>query len=349
MPSQPFDTAIATTINYRGPKTWQQIYESLPFFGWIKDKNGIYVWEGGGDKIETNIETRPNNTFGAADHKQAQVLKEQNPLQTVSVGCKFIDGNITWYDFDETANVGPFKVKDFIKTLYDSAESSAMQAIAMEIWQDGTGVHLDGLPAILGYDNTYMGIDRSVAANAYWRPKSGTAFTMSVDYGNGNVVSRSFGPYNTAIGLTLEGDESLGSIYNDCCDNGGTDAPDFGCTSEKLYRKLVAMAKAQSMDVRNERMSQLGFPENLQYRNAAIVWDRNCGAVAGTPDDTTLILLNSKYIKLRPYAGYDSTFKATPVTPLYGDGVQGKTRLMRWCGNLQAIKPQRLGMLTNKS
>jgi hypothetical protein len=341
MPNTAFETMLASTVDYRGPKIFEQVINSYPVFAWIKDKNGIVPWEGGGENIETLIATGENDGFAARAPKTPIDFAEIDPIEIVEIPWRNINGPIFWYKYQEEINVGKNKIIDFVNTIVDRGAKGAIKAFASEVWQGGAGEHLHGLPAMLASTGTYMGKDRT---DTEWRPRSGAAYT--------DTDSTVYGPYTTseAFDETEGTDKGLSRIYWDCCDNGGGDAPDLGVTGLVIFEKLCAIAEAKKMLNRNDRMAQLGFPENIQYRNMTVVWDRKCGAVAATPDNTTFYLLNSRTLKLRPMAGYSGTFKSTDTeSTLGGQGVDARVRLLKWMGNFVMTEPRRNGMMTGKT
>lgn len=346
MPSTPFDTMLAATLDNRRQEIYDQVIESHPFTAWLKAGGKVKPWEGGGENIEFNVSIDLSDRFAARDYKTKLEFKEQDPIRVLELGRRFINGSVIWYEAQEEANKGKYKIFDFVNTLVENAKASASDVWSLEMWQDGSGEHIHGLPAIVDSDNTYAGINRATAGNEWWKAKEGAQFTQTLPNGQ----SRTYGPYNTAEAFVLSGgtDGGLLKIYNDCCLNGGTDGPDFAITSEALWNKLWNLIGAERVRY-NEKMVELGYPENIQFRGMTIVWDRNCGAVAGTPDDTTMYLLNTKYMELKPYVEYSTGFKATETFDLHSEGLFAKGKLMQWCGNLLSTKPQRMGRLTGKT
>lgn len=345
MPSTATSTMLAATMDYRGPTVYEQVIQKQPFYAWLTANGRMIPWEQGGENIEVILATDWIDTFAARDYKTPLDFKEQDPLEVVEIPSRWINGHIMWYNAQEEANVGnKAKIIDFVNALIDRAQKSAKTAFALEMWQGGTGEHLHGLPAILSASNTYMGKDRSTAANAYWRAKTGASFTITWPDGTTQATVAC----NTATTLEMEGAESLTTLYDDLTDNGGTDGPDFGITGPALYRRLIILARDLGIEYKSEKMMEIGFPDHLAFRGAPIVWDRNCGAVAGTPDATTFIFLNSNHLVLRPYVGYSETFKASSVQDLQPTGVLGKAMIMQWHGNIVCTQPGKQGMLTNK-
>lgn len=77
-------------------------------------------------------------------------------------------------DTDVILNSGPTQVLDLIKVKEEVAMGSLLQKLSRALYDvapNNTANDLDSLvDALASTTNTYAGIDRSVAANAYWKP-----------------------------------------------------------------------------------------------------------------------------------------------------------------------------------
>jgi len=342
MPSTQFETMLAATIDKRSKDIKDQVFDAHPLSKWLMANGREEVWDGS-ENIETIIEVGKNSTFAARDYKTPITLAEQNPLRTVEIGSRTISGSVTIYQHDIETNRGEGKVINLQKKLIDNAINTAKDELALEMWEDGTGEHLHGFGAIFSRSNTYMGIDRTGTGyagtgitNNWWWPKMGASYTNSLD-------GFTYGAFNTAETLAIDSgtDGGIQALYAACCNNGGTDAPDFAVTTLELYNKLRSLVRPDLFRY-NEKLAQLGWPDNLQFNNCTFVWDRNCTAAA-------VYMLNSKYIAFRPYSDYANGFRSTPAQALTSSGLDASAMLMVWRGNLTCEKPQRCGALENKT
>jgi hypothetical protein len=325
---------------------YDQIFTSQPLLAKTMENGQVKPWESGGENLEFILRTSGNDTFEARAYKTALDFKEADPLEFVELPSRFINGSLMYYDAQVESNQGKTKVVDLVETLVSTARDSAKTALAMELWQDGSDEHLHGIGAIFHHSNTYMGKDRTATGMEYWKSRVSDAGHTSFTQTHADGTSITYGPYHTAEPLVVSGgtDGGISKLYDDLCDNGGADGPDFAMTINTLFRKLSAVAKAEGFGY-NEKMAQLGWPENLQYRNMVIVWDWN----ATNYDAGPFIACATKYLQLKPYMGYDTKFKSTPTIELYSQGLWAKAKMMQWRGNLACVKPQKTGALTGKT
>jgi hypothetical protein len=337
--STPTSTMLADTINFRGKDLIDQIFSADPMLAFLNERKALSPWTEGGEEIENILETDDNPTFEARDYKSVIPFEEVDPLETVALPRRIINGGIVWYVAQEEANASSeTRIRSFTKDLLSNGEKSMKRVMGAEAWQDGTVNHLHGISAIMSASNIYMGIDRSATGAEFWRARTGATFT---DTSSG--VSVVFGPFNTAEPLVEYGgtDGGFGYLYDQLCDDGGTDGPDFGFTTLALYNKVRALIGAERIRT-NERMAKIGYPENFQYRGSTFVWTRR--ATAGQ-----FGFLNSNYVKLRPYGTYAKKLRITDPEYLLSRGLDAYAVMMQWEGNLSCTKPARVGMFTGKT
>jgi len=334
-------------MDTRGPEIYDQVQNSHVLLAKMNESGMADPWTEGGENIEFIIKTSQNSSFAARDYKDQLTFAEQDFLETVSLPSRYINGQCMWFDAQVDTNSSKAKVIDLVDSIVNDAKDGAKTAFAMEMWQSGSGEHLHGIGTVFDHDNTYLGIDRTVAANAFWRARHSDAGHTSFTQSHADGTAITYGPYHTAESLVVEGgtDGGIQKLYDDLCDNGGTDGPNLAITTEGLYRKLCSLKKAYDFGY-NQKLGELGWPENLQYRNMAITWDWN---VTGQFASGALLAFNTKYWKMKPYAGYSKTFKSTETFNLYSNGILAKARIMQWRGNLACLKPQKQGALTGKT
>jgi len=344
MPSTAFETLLDATVNERSKEITDQMLEGQPIIKAIKQKGGVKPWTAGGEKIEEIVKKGRNATIAARDYKTPIPVEESDPTKMVSIGRRYVNGSMIIYKAQIEANSSSkTRIFDLVEFYLNDLKDSLKRGVALELWSDGTQQSLSGLPAIISASNTYMDVDRSIIGNEWWRAKTGAAFTWD---------GYTFGPWNTAEPLVLIGgtDGGLSKGYDDCTDNGGTDFPDIIATSYPMFTKLKALFESNKMVIQqNEKMRDLGYPDNFQYRGAAIVWDRNC-TLDGTWTDNPVIFINTDYLKIRPYMEYAKDIYVGPPVDLFAkEGVLGWKRPVQWGGNFTCTKPGSCGALTGKT
>lgn len=342
MPSTAFDSMLAATMNARGHEITDQMFDAHPLPAKLKAEGRVKPWEGG-EQIECIVNIGKNTTIDARDYKTPVPIAESDTLRTVAIDSRIINGSVVIYQAQKETNKGKGKVIDFMNELVSNAKTSFADAMALQAWEDGTGENQHGIAAIFSRTNTYMGIDRTGTgyagtgiANNWWWPKMGAQYTHALN-------GRTYGPYETAGALTITGgtDGGLRQLYNDCCRNGGTDGPDLGFMPENLYNKIVDLIGAERIRT-NEKMAQIGYPENFVYGNCTFVWDANCPSAS-------VYMLNTKYIEIKPLSEYAKGVRITEKHSLVPQGLDAEMQMLIWRGNFVCKRPQSCGVLTAKT
>ena len=157
---------------------------------------------------------------------------------------------------------------------------------------------LDGLISLTPTSGTVGGIDRSAAANAYWRNNVATGLTTT-----------------TSTGTILN---SMEVMFRQCTRNGGR--PDLmiaGSTFVDGYRNFVLNTFGR-MDFGPSNTKKVeGGTEMLTFQGVEMQWspefqELDARFAPATPWEKRLYMLNSQYIKLRPLQGHDMVSRKPP-------------------------------------
>lgn len=157
---------------------------------------------------------------------------------------------------------------------------------------------LDALVSLTPTLGTVGGIDRSVAANAYWRNQVATGLTVT-----------------TTTGTILNG---LETMYRQCMKNGGR--PDLmiaGSTFVDGYRTHVLTTYGR-MDFGPSNTKKVeGGTSVLTFQGTEIQWSPEFAELdarfgPATPWEKRLYMLNTGTITLRPIQGHDQITRKPP-------------------------------------
>lgn len=171
-------------------------------------------------------------------------------------------------------------------------------------------LHVDGTQssdAVAGLDNlvslapttgTVGGIDRSVAANAYWRNNVATGLTTTT--GTGTVLN------------------SMEVAYRQCMRNGGR--PDLiiaGSTFIDGYRNFVLNTFGRMDFGPSNRKKVEGGTEVLTFQGTEVQWspefqELDTRFAPATVWEKRCYFLNTQFITLRPLAGHDMISRKPP-------------------------------------
>lgn len=170
-------------------------------------------------------------------------------------------------------NGGPTKVVDLIKAKEEIAMASLLQKLSRALWgtaPQNTSLDLDNLVAAIGNaSNTYGGINRSTAANAFWKAGGPAGASPHTTVG-------------TLSNTVIQGD--YGTITY------GNDEPDTILFTNAGYNLFWGL---QVGNIRytnpDEETTRVGFKRHFVFNNAVVLHDQFVPSGAAA-------ILNTKYI-----------------------------------------------------
>jgi hypothetical protein len=172
---------------------------------------------------------------------------------------------------DVLLNSGPTQVIDIIKAKEEIASSSLLHKLSRGLWgtaPQNTSLDLDSLPAALASaSNTYAAIDRSAAANAFWRPQI-DATAEAISYA---AMQRVYGTVTV-----------------------GNEEPDTILLTQPGFNAFWALnvANIRYPDPDQETI-RAGFRRHMVFNNAVVLHDSYITAAS----TVGAYFLNSKYIE----------------------------------------------------
>ena len=222
----------------------------------------------------------------------------------------------------------------FVNLMRENTETLMLgfkEKLDLDLHRDGTQdtdaiPGLDALVAIDPTTGTVGGIDRSVAANAFWRNRYKTDVTIA------NLL------------------KEMEIMWRDCTRVGGN-SPDFliaGTTFIDAYRAATKADQTLQVNVAQQGGYGLdGGNTGLYYKGIPIVWDPVFTDLdtADSPAqewDSRCYMLNCRFLKLRPAQGQDMVTRRPPraydrYTHYWG---------LTWRGAMTITRPSAMGVIT---
>lgn len=171
---------------------------------------------------------------------------------------------------DVLLNGGKGQVLDLIKLKEETAMASLLQKLSRALYgvaPQNTSIDLDSLVAgVVTTTNTYAGINRSVAANAFWKSGAGA------------------GPTTLGANLSLAAMQTeYGKITF------GNEEPDTILTTQAGWNAFWNLLVGNIRYMRDEETTRVGFKRHLVFNNAVVLHDQFVPA-------GQMYFLNTKYI-----------------------------------------------------
>lgn len=283
-PNTNYTDLITTTLEYMGDEIADSVTANNAATAWMKANGGYKVVEGG-EKITQPLAFAANangSWYSGADplpigsneeFTAAEFAWKQIAVGIVSTGLE-----------SEVQNVGRAQRFDLVEERIKNARRTAANILATGMFSDGTGFggkQLDGLLATCDSTPTtgsYGGIDRSIAANAFWRNK---------------FTDTGADPSSTTIQALMN--TMWYSLVR------GADKPTLIIGDSNVAGAFEASLQTNQRFT-DPKMAELGF-ENIKFKSAIFVMDGNCTTKQA-------FFLNTEYLKL--VVASRRNFKALP-------------------------------------
>jgi hypothetical protein len=283
--SQVLDNLYTTTWQNRQAGVADNVFNSTPFWFWMKEK-GRMVPQRGGRFIEENLEYAANNNIVWVSKGSTVDLNDFEFLTVAQYQWRYLAASIVRFGIDDQQNSGKAKIISLAQSKLDNTENSLITEFETRLCGGpGTGgtagageLAIDGLQCLVANDPTNTGlfggdgipvggIDSSLAQYAWWRNQY----------------------YNfTGVSFATGGVARMRTMLNNCMNNRTEDRPDILLSDQTTY-EYYENANLSYYRITNNKLADAGF-ENQTFKNIPMVWSPS--AQAGS-----LYFLNTRFLK----------------------------------------------------
>lgn len=323
-------TALAATLEDRAQGYEDEISSVIPLFWYLK-KKGRYIGKSGGTKFVWPVEFLLDATEPSFAGYDTLPVFSQDSVKLAEATYKSYHKVISLNGEEMDLNNGK-QVFKLLTQKEANALKSMQQQLNDHFYLDGTangGKRITGLAAIIDptpTTGTLFNIDRSAAANAFFRNKF-----IDMNDGAFQTTPSTFTMRNNMSDLWIQCGRQRSS-------GKGTNFPDLILCTEGFWRLY-----SEAMDIRGQRFTNTmsadaGFT-SLEYNGATMIMDEDMPADAGSDDQAYFI--NSNFLHLLYIKA--ANFKLSKENAAESQDAISK-RLI-WRGELVSRNPQKLGLL----
>lgn len=322
-----FTTFLTSTLEHYRPKLIENLMGQEALF-WQLKQRGMIEEQAGSRSIVQPLMYGANDTVASYSGYDLLDVTPQLGITASEYAWKFIAGSVTISGEEEFKNSGDkTRVFNLLEAKIRQLELSMQLELNAQLFAVGTangGKDITGLLAAIPVDpttGTYAGIDRSVAANAWWR--TNTKVFTGTDF---NTTAA-----NTAA--TVEGLIEMRSMFLNCSVQ--NEKPSLIITTQDLYEEYEANLEGQKLQTTNTKMADAGFM-NQQFKGVPMIFDEDI-------QDATMLFLNADYMKF--VIGKGRNFVNTPfVKP---ENQDAKVSNVLFAGNLVMSKADVHGRISS--
>lgn len=249
-----FDSSLLDNVTrkYFDSAMRNQIYKTTLLLNYIQAEANVK--DAAGPAIEWTETVKRHHSTGVTGGYAVMANQPKNPTQKMSLDPAKYYGAMAISNDELRFNAGPkdlVKLIDILGVQVDNAFNTLHEDIGIGVYGDGTKIDdfqtVFGLEAAISASNTYAGIDRSSAANAYWR-----SYVDSDSHTLANLSDPDESSYLPDIMTKAWIDSRL------------TKTPDLIITTPTIYTLYEQIARSQ---IRSTNvMGDVGFGD-LEFKN----------------------------------------------------------------------------------
>ena len=278
---------LSETLDNLYTSTWQnmkgtvqdQVFNALPFWFWLKEKNRMESVEGGRFLTEP-LQYDKSDAVTWIGRGGTAPMNDFQFLTVAKYDWRYLVGSIVRFGVDDQQNRGKNEIISLMNSKMDNVKNAIITEFETRLFGGSGAVSagattetnpaFDGLQFLVPDDPTSAtynagGIDPSIYT--WWRNQAT------------NATGKSFATY---------GISQMRTMMNNCTNNLKMDRPDIimsGQTPYEYYEDTVLPVYRVS----NNKLVDMGF-ENLQYKGVPMMWSPSCS-------NARMYMLNTNFIK----------------------------------------------------
>lgn len=251
-----------TTRDHFIPTLKDNIYNKMPLFNRLAAKGRMKTATG--SSLSWDTVAKRHAATGLFTGYDILASQPTNPLVKASLTDAEYYATVSISGTEERRNSGNMeKLLDMVRVQMDNAEETLREDLANGLYGDGSQIGgrntIYGLKAVVGTSNTYAGIDRSTAANAFWQSN-----LDATSYSTANLENPAGTTYMPALMRT----ELLNATHKT--------SPDLIMTTKTIFNLYQNIVDVQHLRV-NQELADVGF-KNVEFQGLTMMFDDYCPA-----------------------------------------------------------------------
>lgn len=282
------DNLYASTWQHMREEVIDNIFDSAPFWFWLKEHNKLRSVSGGRHILDT-LEYAKNDGVGFIGRGGTVPLNDREFLTNSVWDWRYLQAPLVRFGVDDQKNRGKTRILDLAKAKLNNAQESLVDTLETTLFggAGAEGAGFDGLQLLVADDPTTNVTVGSInqSTESWWRNKTDNM---------------------TGVSFATSGTARMRTMLNNCMNSRKKDRPDILMTTQFVFEQYEdnILDKYQHTD---KKMNDLGF-ENLKFKNIPLVWSPACGA-------GRMYFLNTRFLSFvyDPALFFDMTeWKAIP-------------------------------------
>lgn len=275
--TEALDNFYTTTWQNMKSEVVDNIFDSTPFWYWMKEGGKLKTVEGG-RFITEPLQYAKNDSVKWIGRGGVVSMNDKEFLTEATFDWRYLVGNVVRFGVDDQKNRGKNKIIDLAMAKFENLKMALTSELESRLFAGSGAVSagtttadaaaFDGLQTLVADDPTASATPGGINQSTYswWRNQAK------------DETGRSFATYGVA---------DMRTMLNDCSDNSSQDTPDIivsGQTPYEYYEDTVL----DVYRVTSNKLGDMGF-QNIMFKGTPMIWSPSCA-------NTRMYFLNTKFL-----------------------------------------------------
>lgn len=280
--SDALDNLYTTTWQHMKGTAIDNIFDSTPFWFWMRDKGKIRNVSGGRHILEPLVYAS-NDDVGFIGRGGTVPINDYEFLTEAIFDWRYLVAPIVRFGVDDQKNRGPTRIMDLVTNKLGNAQESLITTLETTLFAaaGAEGGAFDGLQNLVADDPT-------AAVNVGSIPQ------------NSNTWWRNQFKDMTGSSFATNGVSEMRTMRNNTQNNRAQDMPDILVSGQQPFEFYEDTA-LDKLEIQNTKLAEMGF-DTQTFKGIPMVWSPSCAA-------TRMYFLNSRFLNfvVDPFLNFDMT------------------------------------------
>lgn len=246
--TEALDNLYTTTWQNMKDTVKDQIFDSMPFWFWLKDKGKLRPVQGG-RFISEPLQYDKNDNVTWVSKGDAVSLNDYEFMTIAKYDWKYLAAPIVRFGVDDQQNRGKNQIINLMNSKLNNTRNSLINELETRLAGTASGNQMTGLQDLVADTPTNSVGGLSGSTYSWWKNQTT------------DMTGESFATYGIA---------RMRTILNNCMNNLGMDRPDIivtGQTEYEYYEDNVL----DHYRVTNNKLADMGF-QNQTFKGIPMIW-----------------------------------------------------------------------------
>jgi hypothetical protein len=257
--------SLTEAIDNLYTSTWQHmkggavdnIFDSTPFWFWMKDKGRLQTQSGGRHILEP-LEYAKNDGVKFIGKGGTVSLNDREFLTEALFDWRYLIAPLVRFGVDDQVNRGKTKILSLVEAKLSNAENSLVDTLETTLFANvgAAGGAFDGLLHLVQDDPTSSTVVGSInqSTNTWWQNQLHDL---------------------TGVSFATSGVDEMRTLLNECANNRMKDRPDILVAGQIPYEYYEDAAFAK-LEIHSTKLAELGF-DHQTFKGIPMIWSPACG------------------------------------------------------------------------